>query len=61
MTMHDITPITIKTPCDYCGVMTHSIRQYDQWHVSHWLIPIDGSGSDWLATWCKDCGPKHRK
>lgn len=61
MIKHDITPDTFTAPCDFCGADTYSVRQYDQWHVSHWLVPIDGSGSDHLAIWCKDCGPKHRK
>ena len=61
MTMHDITPDTFTTPCDFCGADTTSIKQYDQFKHSHWLVPIDGSGSDHLAIWCKDCGPKHKE
>lgn len=59
--MHDITPETFTAPCDFCGAGCTSIQQYDQWQVSHWQVPIDGSGSDHLAVWCRDCGPKHRE
>ncbi len=61
MILHDITPALFVAPCDYCETDTTSIKQYDQFNHAHWLVPIDGSGSDHLAIWCRDCGPKHKK
>jgi hypothetical protein len=61
MIRHDIAPEIFTASCDFCGDTTASIKQYDQWRVSHWLVPIDNSGSDHLAIWCASCGPKHRE
>jgi len=47
--------------CDFCQGMTEFEVKYDQWGQSWWLEGLNGSGSDHLAIWCKDCGPKHRK
>ena len=51
--------------CDYCErpypALVKFVETYDQWGVSHWLTPVDPlSGSDHLATWCANCGPRHR-
>jgi hypothetical protein len=51
--------------CDYCPsrypVAVKFVRVSDQWNVSHWLEPLNPlAGSDWLATWCQNCGPQHK-
>jgi hypothetical protein len=51
--------------CDFCPnrypAVVKFVRVYDQWKKSHWLEPINPlSGSDWLATWCQNCGPQHQ-
>ena len=48
------------SPCDFCGEPSHFKRVFDQWGQGHWLEGLEGSGSDSLAIWCGDCGPKHR-
>jgi len=54
--------VFIGTDCDFCqGGVTEFKKVYDQWAQSWWLEGLNGSGSDNLATWCKDCGPKHKK
>ena len=47
--------------CDFCGSTVESLKVYDEWGVFWWLEGLNGSGSDYLAIWCGDCGPKHRK
>jgi hypothetical protein len=51
--------------CDYCPsrypAAVKFVRVYDQWNKSHWLEAINPlAGSDWLATWCQNCGPQHQ-
>lgn len=48
------------SPCDFCGENAFFKRVFDEFGVGHWLEGIDGAGSDHLAIWCGDCGPKHR-
>ena len=48
--------------CDFCKTNVEFVKVYDKWNVSNWLEAVDPkAGSDWLAIWCGDCGPKHRK
>jgi hypothetical protein len=50
-----------KHDCDFCGGLTEFKRVNDEWGVAHWLEGLNGAGSDYLATWCGPCGPRHRK
>lgn len=52
--------IVDPSPCDFCGENSFFERRYDQFGIGHWLVGVHGSGSDHLAIWCGDCGPKHR-
>jgi hypothetical protein len=51
--------------CDYCPTRYPAtvkfVQVFDKWQVSHWLEPVNPlAGSDWLATWCENCGPQHQ-
>jgi hypothetical protein len=51
--------------CDYCPTRYPAtvkfVQVFDNWQVSHWLEPVNPlTGSDWLATWCENCGPQHK-
>ena len=51
--------------CDYCPTRYPAtvkfVQVFDKWQVSHWLEPVNPlTGSDWLATWCENCGPQHK-
>ena len=51
--------------CDYCPsrypAAVKFVQVYDRWQISHWLEPVNPlAGSDWLATWCENCGPQHQ-
>ena len=50
-----------KDACDFCQATVYFSRKYDQFGHAHWLEGHHGSGSDHLAIWCGECGPKHRK
>lgn len=60
--MIDNTVVFIGTDCDFCqGGVTEFKKVYDQFGQAWWLEGLNGSGSDHLATWCGQCGPKHRE
>ena len=47
--------------CDFCKapVVFHRVNYG---HISWGLQSnVPGSGSDYLAIWCDQCGPQHRK
>ena len=51
--------------CDYCPSpypkAVKFVKVWDQWDISSWLEPVNPlAGSDWLATWCENCGPQHQ-
>jgi hypothetical protein len=51
--------------CDYCPsrypAAVKFVQVFDQWQKASWLEPINPlAGSDWLATWCENCGPQHQ-
>ena len=46
--------------CDYCDGSVVFRKVYDADGVRWWLECISGGGSDYLAIWCNNCGPKHR-
>lgn len=59
-TIFDIA--TFEDGCDFCGGTVVFARVYDDWKIFSRLEPVDPkAGSDYLATWCGSCGPKHRK
>jgi len=48
--------------CDFCPNKVVSVKVYDAWQVFWHLETVEpNAGSDYLATWCAECGPKHRK
>jgi hypothetical protein len=51
--------------CDYCPsrypAAVKFVQVFDQWQKASWLEPANPlTGSDWLATWCENCGPQHQ-
>ena len=47
-------------PCDFCTAPVHFVR-VEYGYYSHGLKAMfEGAGSDYLAIWCEDCGPRHR-
>lgn len=53
--------IVDSSPCDFCGSSVEFVTVWDQSYFSSWSEPtVPNSGSDYLAIWCADCGPKHR-
>lgn len=48
-------------PCDFCEGQAGFKDAYDKWGIRYGSEGVDGAGSDWVAIWCGDCGPKHRK
>jgi len=51
---------TVTYSCDFCKnpVMFHRVNYgYTSWGLQS---NVTGSGSDYLAIWCEDCGPRHR-
>jgi len=51
--------------CDYCPsrypAAVKFVQVFDQWQKASWLEPVNPlAGSDWLATWCENCGPQHQ-
>lgn len=51
-----------STSCDFCPSEVRFERAYISVNSPFTkLIPVvPGSDSDYLATWCASCGPKHR-
>ena len=51
--------------CDYCPsrypAAVKFVQVFDKWQKASWLEPVNPlAGSDWLATWCENCGPQHQ-
>ena len=51
--------------CDYCPsrypAAVKFVQVFDKWEKASWLEPVNPlAGSDWLATWCENCGPQHQ-
>ena len=51
--------------CDYCPsrypAAVKFVQVFDKWQKASWLESINPlAGSDWLATWCQNCGPQHQ-
>lgn len=51
---------TFTAECDFCpnGV---EFRWEIDGPFRHSVASVPGSGSDYLATWCAECGPQHRR
>lgn len=47
-------------PCEFCGGLAEFERVESAPGAAWWLVGLNGSGSDYLATWCNTCGPKRR-
>ena len=44
-------------PCGFCGALVSFRRVTD--NCAWWLEPVSaGTGSDYLSTWCADCGAR---
>ena len=58
--MYVMDDVTLSA-CGYCGewVQFARVEGIDgaSWHLE---AVLPGAGSDYLATWCEKCGPKHR-
>lgn len=54
-------PDVSLSACDFCGDYVQFCRVTPDggpfWHLAP-VLP--GAGSDYLATWCEQCGPQHR-
>jgi hypothetical protein len=51
--------------CDYCPsrypAAVKFVQVFDKFGKASWLEPVNPlAGSDWLATWCENCGPQHQ-
>lgn len=57
---YEIRHASVQGTCDFCQGTAWFTKEYDQFGIGNWLEGVDGDGSDHLAVWCRDCGPKHR-
>lgn len=49
---------TSTLPCDFCNQQVEFNTFGDPFTYNE--AAIEGAGSDHLAIWCHECGPKHR-